>query len=168
MSALRRRGPAALCRPEVGVPSRQRHPGSCVMRLLRPSRPRAGRSPAFQAVPASEMRQAVTPILRNSRKPDTSVAVVTKTEDASAGSTLSQRRVSGISVPTIAATTMVPIMASASARPIRGSPFQTQETPAIRRPIIRPLAEPTASSLRSACRLFFQLSSRARSRAPSR
>ena len=46
-----------------------------------------------------QVRTKILPRPRNDRKPKTSVNVVMKTDDASAGSTLSARRPSGISVP---------------------------------------------------------------------
>ena len=47
----------AACRPEAGRPSRPRDSSPAALRALRPSGPRAGRRPAFQAVPAVLLAQ---------------------------------------------------------------------------------------------------------------
>src|SRR5262249_35828740 len=100
---------------------------------------------------------------RNDRNPPTSVQVVTKTVEASAGSAFSLFRISGITVPEIPAITRLRIIARAMMPPINNifepKPNQTQTTTATTSPFANPLANPTKSSLSNTRRPFSQVTS---------
>src|SRR5688572_12987497 len=65
---------------------------------------------------------------RNDRKPKTSVSVVMNTDEASAGSTFAARSPSGTSVPAVAATNMLMIIAAHSTSPSTGLPREIQRS----------------------------------------
>src|SRR5688572_18729730 len=96
---------------------------------------------------------------RKEKKPKTSVSVVMNTDDARAGSTLAARSPSGMSVPAVAATNMLMIIAAAMITPSHGLPVQSHTTSPATTPQPTPLAIPTAASLNSAFRVFAQVSS---------
>src|SRR4030095_304751 len=80
---------------------------------------------------------------RNEKKPNISVIVVMKTDEANAGSTLAARSPSGTSVPAVAATNMLMIIAMPRTSPRVGFPRTIQTTPAATVPSTTPLPRPT-------------------------
>jgi hypothetical protein len=76
------------------------------------------------------------------------------TDDASAGSIFIARNASGISVPAVAATNMLMIIAAPMITPSAGLPFQIHTTMPATRPQAMPFATPTTASFSSAFRVF--------------
>src|SRR5439155_12116278 len=69
-------------------------------------------------------RKNTVPSPSHDANPNTSVSVVMKTEEASAGSTFIARSASGIRVPAVAATNMLITIAAQRIAPSHGLPFQ--------------------------------------------
>ena len=99
---------------------------------------RPASDPVRQPVPDAESPHSIAdgcrnlrnsvPRPRNDRKPNTSVNVVMKTDEASAGSTFSARSASGISVPAVAATNMLMTIARPRIEPEHRVALRTSHT----------------------------------------
>src|SRR5690606_5825000 len=97
---------------------------------------------------------------RKIRKPKKSVVAVTKTAEDTAGSNFSLASVSGVSTPTLAATSRFRIMAVAITPPILQSWNQKPAARPISGARTKPLARPTAISRQKVRRAFEAFSSR--------
>ena len=89
---------------------------------------------------------AAVAIPRKSRKPKTSVKVVTTTADATAGSTPILRRNRGTPAPARPAMTMFPAMATPRTRPSPGLRVHSMPTTPTRIPSKRPWSSPSRTS----------------------
>ena len=97
---------------------------------------------------------------RKIRKPKKSVVAVTKTAEETAGSNFSLDRVSGVSTPTVAATSRFRIMAVAITAPRRQSWNQKPAARPIRGDRTRPLTRPTIISRQKVRTALDEVSSR--------